>query len=351
MAIPISKQIERIKSTRFTMIPTRAIFDTNLSPKEKDLLCILAAMQGTKQFCWPSVRKLCELTDCDYKLNRRNIQTRLSKLEELGYIRREENFTPKVGAQTSNLIYVLFEPSHKYIPDREEYLGEENDDDDMPMADLDDTPPAVADNHPPAVAGNRPEKEEDKKDEKENSKRKSDLPTGSDTSPSSPAEECSLPRGLPHSSGVDLELSQNLPAEEDSTLVGSPMGQAPKEDIQDPKSGQTEGTPQPPLAPLSPPDNPPQKLSTKTVDKPVGRNAEMPFWGQVLGDLSKRVGQPVVTSWYGRLLFQGISDRSIRLKAPNEFIANYMNNGAYKSEILKSVRACGKDANSVKITS
>lgn len=91
-------------------------------------------MSGKKGYCWPSVSYICIGLDLDPIRNRRNIQKRLKKLEDLGYIRRDAQYhTHTSGRQTSNRIYVnpissvngFTAPINSYLPKKEKIYKKE----------------------------------------------------------------------------------------------------------------------------------------------------------------------------------------------------------------------------------
>ena len=122
------------KRALYAAVNYDAPYDPNLTKSDVDLLSFLSLMSGKKGYCWPSVNYLCIGLHLDPVRNRRNIRRRLSKLEALGYIRRDAQYhTQTSGRQTSNRIYVNYIssvneftlPRNSYLPKKEKIYKKE----------------------------------------------------------------------------------------------------------------------------------------------------------------------------------------------------------------------------------
>lgn len=91
---------------QFTQIQTKALFDTRLKSRDRDVMLLLQSMSGIKGFCWPSYNHIADKLG----ISRKTAIEAIKKLEKLNYIVKVERTIDGTLEQTTNKYFVNNNP-------------------------------------------------------------------------------------------------------------------------------------------------------------------------------------------------------------------------------------------------
>ncbi len=131
------------KSTRFSAIPSKAVFDPDLSATSLKVLAALGTHSDMDGYCWPSHGSLAD----DLRISKKTVRRGLAQLISLGYIKASKRVRTD-GSQTSNGYFILFDQAV-------EKASEEVIDTDTPPTPK-MTTPLVKNDHPPGHLDDHP---------------------------------------------------------------------------------------------------------------------------------------------------------------------------------------------------